>query len=201
MAKERSVFLGPRLRRLRRELGVTQAAMAGDLDVSPSYIALMERNQRPVTADMLLRLAQTYRLDIANLAAAREDDFAARLKGALSDPLFADLELTPLEIEDFSNSFPGAADAIMRLYTAHQESQLALADHGDGGNEATPDPVAEARRFLSARRNSFPTLDSAAESLARIIENAGGREAYLKTQGLNVRRLPSDVMTKFLTSP
>ena len=198
MAKERSVFLGPRLRRLRRELGVTQAAMAGDLDVSPSYIALMERNQRPVTADMLLRLAQTYRLDIANLAAAREDDFAARLKSALSDPLFADLELTPLEIEDFSNSFPGAADAIMRLYTAHQESQLALADHGDGGNEATPDPVAEARRFLSARRNSFPTLDSAAESLARTIENAGGREAYLKTQGLNVRRLPSDVMTNSL---
>ena len=198
MAKDRSVFLGPRLRRLRRELGVTQAAMAGDLDVSPSYIALMERNQRPVTADMLLKLAQTYRLDIANLAAAREDDFAARLKAALGDPLFSDLEITPLEVEDFGNSFPGAADAVLRLYTAYQESQLALADQSDKGVAATPDPVAEARRFLSARRNSFPALDSAAEDLVRKIDAAGGREAHLKTRGLGVRRLPSDVMTDSL---
>ncbi len=198
MAKDRSVFLGPRLRRLRRELGVTQAAMASDLDVSPSYIALMERNQRPVTADMLLRLAETYRLDIATLAAARDDDFAARLKAALNDPLFGDLEITPMEIEDFGNSFPGAADALLRLHAAYQESQLALADHGDGAGDATPDPVAEARRFLSARRNSFPALDDACEDLARKIEAAGGREPYLSGRGLNVRRLPSDVMTDSL---
>ncbi len=197
MARERSVFLGPRLRRLRREMGVTQAAMASDLDVSPSYIALMERNQRPVTADLLLRLAKTYRLDVATLASAREDDFAVRLKAALRDPLFGDLEIAPMEIEDIGNSFPGAADALLRLYTAYQESQLALADQGDGG-PATADPVAEARRFLSARRNSFPTLDDAAEALARRIEADGGRETFLKNAGFNVRRLPSDVMADSL---
>ena len=53
----RSVFMGPRLRRLRRDLGLTQADMAADLDISAPYVALLERNQRPVTADMLLRLA------------------------------------------------------------------------------------------------------------------------------------------------
>ncbi len=30
----RSVFMGPRLRRLRRDLGLTQADMAADLDIS-----------------------------------------------------------------------------------------------------------------------------------------------------------------------
>ena len=68
MAKERSAFMGPRLRRLRRDLGLTQSAMAGDLGISSSYIALIERNQRPITAELLLRLAHTYRLDIATLA-------------------------------------------------------------------------------------------------------------------------------------
>ena len=68
MAVERSVYMGPRLKRLRRELGLTQAEMAADLEVSPSYIALIERNQRPLTADVLLRLARTYRLDVAELA-------------------------------------------------------------------------------------------------------------------------------------
>jgi len=197
LPRERSIFLGPRLRRLRRELGLTQAAMAGDLEISPSYIALMERNQRPVTADILLRLAKTYRLDVASLAAAREDDFAARLKAALNDPLFGDLEIGAMEIEDFGNSFPGAADALMRLYAAYQESQLALADQGDAETTGT-DPVAEARRFLSARKNSFPAIDEAAEALNRKIDDAGGREAYLKQNGLNVRRLPSDVMTDAL---
>src|SRR3546814_10281752 len=58
MAGERAVYMGPRLRRLRRDLGLTQADMAGDLDISPSYIALLERHQRPLPADLLLRLAR-----------------------------------------------------------------------------------------------------------------------------------------------
>ena len=58
MADSRPLFLGPRLKRLRRELGLTQSAMAQDLRISPSYIALLERNQRPFTADLLLRLIE-----------------------------------------------------------------------------------------------------------------------------------------------
>ena len=85
MANERPVYLGPRLRRLRRDLGLTQAHMAGDLDISASYVALLERNQRPLTADLLMRLARTYRLDLADLAMrleplgqVRRNDFALR---------------------------------------------------------------------------------------------------------------------------
>ncbi|HEU0169431.1 MAG TPA: helix-turn-helix transcriptional regulator, partial [Chloroflexota bacterium] len=59
-APERKLFLGPRLRRLRRDLGLTQTRMAEDLGVSPSYLNLLERNQRPVTAQVLLRLAEVY---------------------------------------------------------------------------------------------------------------------------------------------
>ena len=35
MAESRPLFLGPRLKRLRRELGLTQSAMAQDLRISP----------------------------------------------------------------------------------------------------------------------------------------------------------------------
>ena len=68
MARSRSLYIGPRLRRLRRELGRTQADMAEELGVSASYIALIERNQRPLTAELLLRLAETYRVDLADFA-------------------------------------------------------------------------------------------------------------------------------------
>ena len=149
MARERSAFMGPRLRRLRRDLGLTQAAMAGDLGISSSYIALLERNQRPMTAELLLRLAHTYRLDIATLASDRSDEFSARLAAVIRDPMFSDLDLGATEIEDFTNSFPGTAEALLRLYTAYQEGQMALADRG-GGETAATDPVADVRRFLSA---------------------------------------------------
>jgi len=197
-ARDRAAFMGPRLRRLRREMGLTQAVMADDLGVSPSYIALMERNQRPMTAELLLNLAKVYQLDVATLASDRSDEFSARLSGVARDPMFADLELSPMDVEDVSRSYPAMAEALIRLYTAYHDGQLALADKagpGGDGKSAAPDPVAEARRFLSARRNSFPALDDQAERIANMIGGAEGFAAYFKDRHkLGVRRLPPDVM-------
>ena len=96
MADSRPLYLGPRLKRLRRELGLTQQAMADDLGISPSYVALLERNQRPLTADLLLRLARTYKLDMASLTRDGAADDTARLQAVLKDPMFADIDLPAL---------------------------------------------------------------------------------------------------------
>lgn len=203
MAHESSTYLGPRLRRIRRDLGLTQAAMAADLDVSPSYIALLERNQRPLTADLLLRLARAYRIELASIAGDGGVDQAARLAAVLRDPMFTDIDLAPMDIADVAANYPGIADALLRLHTAWREEQLTLADRAaetDATGAAGPmpdllDPVAESRRFLAARRNCFPDLDSAAERLAGAIADKGGLVPYLKARhGLRVRRLPTDVM-------
>lgn len=198
MAREfasRPLYLGPRLKRLRRELGLTQQAMAAELDISPSYIALLERNQRPLTADLLLRLARTYRLDMADLAADERDDHARRLADMLRDPIFAEIDLPPLEIADVATSFPGMTEAMLRLHTAYAREQQALAGLRAGaGADNASDPVGEARRFVAARRNYFPTLDSRAEALADEIDKAGGLPEWLRKQGVRVRQLPAEVM-------
>ncbi|MFN5685454.1 helix-turn-helix domain-containing protein, partial [Bradyrhizobium sp.] len=162
----RSIFMGPRLRRLRRELGLTQADMAADLEISAPYVALLERNQRPVTADMLLRLARTYKIDLADLAGDGGADHTARMQSILKDPMFSDIDIPALEISDLAVSYPGMTEAFLRLYTAYREEQLALAEQrapvpagsasgpGVDGFDAN-DPVAEVRRFLAARRNNF----------------------------------------------
>ena len=201
MSNEHPVYMGPRLRRLRRDLGLTQANMASDLDISASYVALLERNQRPLTADMLLRLARTYRLDLAALATDGHDDTTARLQTVLRDPIFADIDVPTLETTDIVTGFPGITEAFLRLHTAWREEHLALADSkAEFWGAETPgaeavDPVAEARRFLAARRNNFPALDDAAEALAAAIADAGGLAPYLKARHtLKVRRLPAEVM-------
>jgi predicted transcriptional regulator/DNA-binding XRE family transcriptional regulator len=195
MAESQPLYLGPRLKRLRRELGLTQQAMAGDLDISPSYVALLERNQRPLTVPLLLRLARTYKLDIADLAGDDGDDYARRLSDALRDPLFADIDLPPLEVADMAGNFPGISEALLRVYGAWQREQQVLAEQRlDGGAATGTDPMGDARRFAASQRNYFDALDIKAEGLAAEIADAGGAEAWLKSRGTRVRFLPGDVL-------
>lgn len=202
----RSIFMGPRLRRLRRDLGLTQADMAADLDISAPYVALLERNQRPVTADMLLRLARTYKIDLAALAGDGGADNTARMQSILKEPMFSDIDIPALEISDLAVSYSGMAEAFLRLYTAYREEQLALADRrspafagaasaADADGYDANDSVAEVRRFLAARRNNFPALDDAAERIAQVASGPSGFIELLKDRhNLQVRYLPPDVM-------
>lgn len=194
MAVSRPLYLGPRLRRLRRELGLTQQAMAEDLGISASYVALLERNQRPVTADMLLRLARGYQVDVTDLAAEDSDQYARRLGEVLRDPIFAGIELPSLEVADLATSFPGVSEALLRLHSAYQREQTALAAQRVGGSEAEGDPVAEARRFVAAHRNHFPTLEERAEALAAEIGSLAQAGDWLRQRGTRLRFLPPDVM-------
>src|SRR5258708_6175035 len=154
----RSIFMGPRLRRLRRDLGLTQADMAAHLAISAPYVALLERNQRPVTADMLVRLARTYKIDLAALAGDGGADNTARMQSILKEPMFSDIDIPALEISDLAVSYSGMAEAFLRLYTAYREEQLALADRrsptlaasaSDADGYDANDSVAEVRRFLA----------------------------------------------------
>src|SRR5882757_6044732 len=127
MPKDRRLYVGPRLRRMRRDLGLTQADMATDLEISASYVALLERNHRPLTADLLVRMANAYNVDMAALAGDGADD-ATRLQAVLKDPIFTGIDLPALETADAATNFPGLTEALLRLYTTYQHEQLALAD-------------------------------------------------------------------------
>ena len=116
----KKLFVGPRFRRIRQQLGLSQTQIAEGLGISPSYINLIERNQRPVTAQILLRLAETYDLDLRDLATADEDRFFAELNEIFSDPLFRQIDLPKQELRDLAELCPGRhalpAAALRRLY-------------------------------------------------------------------------------------
>jgi len=195
MVVARPLYLGPRLRRLRHELGLTQQVMAEDLGISPSYIALLERNQRPLTADMLVRLARTYRLDVTELASEDSEEYARRIADVLRDPIFSDIDMPSLEVSDLATSFPGVSQALLRLHGAYLREQQALAQRRGGtGRDEAHDPVDEAQGFLAARRNYVDAIDRRAEELAAEIEMDGGFAGFLAKKGVRVRFLPPDVL-------
>src|SRR6202163_4930142 len=114
----KKLFVGPRFRRIRQQLGLSQTQMAEGLGISPSYINLIERNQRPVTAQVLLRLAETYDLDLRSLSNDAQGSGATGLSEVFADQMFRDLGVARHELTEVAENAPGVAEAITRLYRA-----------------------------------------------------------------------------------
>jgi predicted transcriptional regulator/DNA-binding XRE family transcriptional regulator len=166
----KKLFVGPRFRRIRQQLGLSQTQIAEGLGISPSYINLIERNQRPVTAQILLRLAETYDLDLRDLATADEDRFFAELNEIFSDPLFRQIDLPKQELRDLAELCPGVTHSLQRLYAAYTEARRGetlaaqMADR-DEGTRFEANPIERVRDLIEANRNYFPELEQAAEAL------------------------------------
>jgi predicted transcriptional regulator/transcriptional regulator with XRE-family HTH domain len=164
MAKK--LFLGARMKRLRRDRGLQQTAMAAQLGISPSYLNHLERNQRPVTAAILLRLAERFEVDIRSFASdGGEQGSAEQLAEVFADPMFADLQIGRQEIVELSDNSPGIAEGLTRLYTALRERRAAPAAFGEGDERALFTPETWVRDYIQSRSNHFPELEEGAETL------------------------------------
>src|SRR3546814_4531965 len=97
---DRKLYLGARLRRLRRELGLSQTRMAEEVGISPSYLNHLERNQRPVTAQVLLRLTENFDIDLRAFVSDAEGAGISDLSEVFAAPLFRDLGIPRQEIID-----------------------------------------------------------------------------------------------------
>jgi predicted transcriptional regulator/DNA-binding XRE family transcriptional regulator len=186
------LFAGHAIRRLRRQLGLSQAAMAEALEVSASYLNLVERNQRPVSATLMLRLAETYDFDPRRLTASEPGGGGEALRRRLADPLFADLEIDRHQMEEWLAGAPGGAEAFARAYDRMGGAVPGAAEPDDAGRQA--------RREIERWRNHFADLDATAEALADELRIAAGdlygamAERLRVKHQLAVRILPADVM-------
>ncbi len=199
MASKRKLYLGPRLRRLRRERGQTQAEMAAALDISPSYVNLIERNQRPVSADLLVRLAGVYGFDLSRLDGAESDELFANLAVAFADPIFQGAGVTREDALELAAGNPVLGDAVAALFRAYRAAEQELTEARVSGARAMEDPVEEARTFLHENRNHFPDVDEAGEAI-NAEKGAGALfdalvARFKRDHRLRVRILPADVMT------
>ena len=210
----RKLFLGPQVRKMRREFGLTQAQMAAELGISASYLTLIERNQRPLTAPMILRLAETYDIDLRRLAPAADAGLLASLEEAMADSRVAGADVAPSELREVAELYPRFADALVRLHEGlaqAREDAASLAEHASqsatlaagSGNVA----VEEARQVLQARDNHYPELEAiAADVTAKAALRTDlpqalttGLVEYLtRAHGIEVQIVPFDVMRGYL---
>ena len=199
---QNKIFAGPRLRRLRRERDLTQTAMAEALSISPSYLNLIERNQRPLTVQLLLKLASVYDFDVAALQ-GESGGTISQLKSVFSDPLLAGELPGDQELVEVAEAAPNAAIGLIRLYRAYCEQAERLSDltallaseGKETGHSGKRLPHEEVRDSLSRRPFFFDAIDAAAEALHAELAPGDDAGAALKTwlrekHGIAVRILP-----------
>src|SRR5690349_11571398 len=186
---EPSLYAGPALRRLRRRESLTQAAMAQRLDISPSYLNLIERNQRPVTARVVMQLMSGFAFDPRELGPGAAVGGIDGLARRLADERFVDLGIDREEVDEFLSASPQIAAAFARLY-----------DAAGGEGSGDDDPLTAARREVERWRNHFADLDHAAEALADELRLSRGdtytalADRLRERHQLAIRILPREVL-------
>lgn len=166
--------LGHRVRKERLTRGLTQAQMAESLGISASYLNLLEHDKRPLTVPLLLKLAQTYGMELQSLAEDDESRLVQDLTEVFGDSLFEQSAPAPASVEDVVDVSPEVARAVVALYRAYQASisdrtvlaeQLAGAGWEEGALGPPRLPSEEVSDLLQDCHNHFPELEAAAGQL------------------------------------
>jgi len=168
-------MLGKKVRRLRREQALTQVQMADRLGISPSYLNLIEHDQRPLTLPVLLKLSRIFEVDLQAFSEDDDGRLFADLNEIFGDPLFAHLDLARAELNEVVAASPAVAQAISLLYRNYRGARDDLETLAE---RLSDDPL------LTTAGHELRTLLTSVRSFAEILHDnaqlgSGQRQQFL----------------------
>ncbi len=172
------LFIGRQVRDLREAHKATQAQFAERIGISTSYLNQIENNQRPVSATVLVALAEKFKINLGELSSGEDDRLLSALTEALADPLFENLALNIQVLKQITQSAPNLARSLIRAHQAYKrnnEQLVSLSDSlGRSASLAETTPYEEVRDFFHFVDNYVHVLDVEAEKLAARLQVGDG---------------------------
>src|SRR5262249_36832805 len=107
------IQIGRSVRRLRLERRLSQQTLAARLGISASYLNLIEHDQRKVSGTLLIKLAETFHVDLVALSGAQERRLEVALHEVFTDPLLGADAVPQTDLALLAGSAPGAARAVL----------------------------------------------------------------------------------------
>lgn len=175
-------FVGSRVRQLRSERGLSQAALAQMLEISPSYLNQIEHDVRPLTVAVLLRITESFGVDTTFFSSQDNTRLVAELREVMYDRDL-DADVDPTEVADMVSAHPAIARAMVNLHRRYRITTAQLAEAtedrfnlntGGSGTGSISMPHEEVRDYFYERQNYLHELDSAAENLTARVRMHGG---------------------------
>lgn len=113
---------GTRIRQRRRELGITQASLAKRVEISPSYLNLIEWNKRRIAGSLLRKIAEALDLTLEDIDGVTERRLRETLIESAKTPALEALGIEANRTSELIGRFPGWARAIGALVRSEQEA-------------------------------------------------------------------------------
>ena len=138
--------IGHKIKARRKKLEITQANLSKKLNISPTYLNLMESGKRKIDLDLLLKIANELNVDVSDISQKTDTNLYQNLMDLLGDNLFENLDITNFDVKELINTNPLIAKALVKL--------------GDNYKKKNQDIVNKVEnisgKFIDSRKNSFP---------------------------------------------
>ncbi|MDC0054346.1 short-chain fatty acyl-CoA regulator family protein [Candidatus Pelagibacter sp.] len=163
--------IGPKIKGFRRQLGIQANKLAEKLNISPSYLTLIEGGKRKIDADLLLKICQELKIEVSDLAIKSDINLANNISELLDDKLFDDLDILGPEVKDLANTNPKIGRALIRLGDILKKKDHELVNKieklsgkiVDSRKSSFPGEVIS--DFLQENKNYFPRLEDFANKI------------------------------------
>jgi len=163
--------IGPKIKGFRRQLGIQANRLAEKLNISPSYLTLIEGGKRKIDADLLLKICQELKIEVSDLAIKSDLNLANNISELLDDKLFDDLDILGPEVKDLANTNPKIGRALIRLGDILKKKDHELVNKieklsgkiVDSRKSSFPGEVIS--DFLQENKNYFPKLEDFANKI------------------------------------
>ena len=178
---------------------MTQAQLADRLGISSSYLNLIEHNRRPLSASLLIKLAEIFRLDLQAFSPETDARLSADLLEVFGDAVFDAQDITTSDVRELVVHSPAVARAVLALYHAFRHVQesadtlaMKLSEDDVSGIDRARLPTEEVNDLIQHHGNYFSELEDGAEGVWRraglsLTNIYDGLVGCLNDEGVTVR--------------
>ena len=170
--------IGPKIKAFRRQLGLQANKLAEELNISPSYLNLIEGGKRKIDGDLLLKICEKLNIELSQLSSKTDINLENTLSEILDDQLFEDLDILGPEVRDLVGTNPKIGKAIVRLGDILKKKDHEMINKIETisgkivDNRKNSFPGEVISDFLQENKNYFPKLEHFANSIfAKVQKN------------------------------
>ena len=176
--------IGPKIKAFRRQLGLQANKLAEELDISPSYLNLIEGGKRKIDGDLLLKVCEKLKIQLSDLTTKSDINLTNTISEILDDKLFEDLDILGPEVKDLVGTNPKIGRALVRLGDILKKKDHELVNKIEKlsgkivDNRKNSFPGEVISDFLQENKNYFPKLEEFANRVFEKIQK-NNRTRYI----------------------
>ena len=163
--------IGPKIKAFRRQLGLQANKFAEQLNISPSYLNLIESSKRKIDGELLIKISKELRVDLSDLTSKSDINLENDISELLDDQLFEDLDILGPEVKDLVNTNPKIAKALIKLGDNFKQKDHEIVNKVENisgkkiDSRKTSFPGEVISDFLQENKNYFPRLEEFANTI------------------------------------